>query len=442
MSDEADIDRKRRFLLGATTRDENAAVVRELLSMDPGPGLAGAEVPPPKAMDYASSFANVKSQAEAHESQIMLEERRAAEVASAIAEASRGESLEQWFERLRHEPGLQTWSLCEQLRKRSFESGLNDPEGAESLARMAVEVGQRCVGEGEARLDHDLLAAAWGQLGNALRISSDLPGAESALEKAGDYLDRGTGDPISRAQLLSIEASLAGNRLRFALGIARCRQAAAIFRRVGDRHGQGRMLIQEAYLQMEAGDLEAAMRCHDEALEHVDPVLEPRLILVMQHNLIGQLDEAGQHEEAWRRLPKARRLAEELAGHRLDRVRLGWLEGQISANLGDTKHAEACLVAARDAFVELGVAYDAALVALQLAGVFAPQERSAEMRQLAEEMLPIFESRDLHAHAQAALKIFSDAVRDETAGPALVQEIFKYLEAARNRPELTFRGRA
>ena len=156
--------------------------------------------------------------------------------------------------------------------------------------------------------------------------------------------------------------------------------------------------------------------------------------------MIAQLDEEGRHQEARERLPKAFRMTEEL-GHRLDRVRLRWLEGRICANLGETRYAEACLAEARDAFLELGVAYDAALVALQLADVLAPQGRFAEMRQLAEEMLPIFQSRDLHPHAQAALKMFSEAVRDETAGVELVREVFKYLEAAQNRPELTFRGR-
>ena len=442
MSSETNINRYQRFLRGETNRNENVAVIRDLLLEASAVGSAESITSLPEQTSYASAFAGAKASATLAEARIGTEARRAGEVAKVIAEAAVEGEVETWFDRIRQEQSLQTWALCQELRKRSFDAGLNDPDGGKVLARLAVEVGHQCVGEEGSPLNYDLLAAAWGQLGNALRIASDLPGAEAALVTAVAHLDRGTGDPIARAQLLSNEASLAGNRLQFASGIACCRQAAALFRRAGDRHGHGRMLIQEAYLQMESGDLEASIRCHDAALESIDPALEPRLVLVVQHNLIGQLDEAGRHEEAWDRLPKARRLIDEGFGQRLDRVRLHWLEGQISANLGNTEHAEACLIAVRDAFVELGVAYDAALAALQLAGVLAPQGRFAEMRQLAEEMLPIFQSRDLHPHAQAALKIFTEAARDETAGAELVREVFRYLEAAQNRPELTFRGRA
>ena len=425
---------------GESTREESREVVRELL-LRSGPAEPAFEQPPGEESTYDAVFDRVLGAAAVAQARADAERLTALELADELELELGRKPVAELIETVQLRSRYRSWSLSEVLRSRSFDAGLNDPEGATALARLSLEVARQCAGPDPSRLDHDSMAAAWGQLGNALRIASDLSGSVHALRAAGEHLDRGTGDPIAQGQLLSIEASLDSDRSRFAAGITRCRRAAEIYRRAGDRHGRGRVLIQEAYLQVEAGDLAAAIACLDASLDQIEPALEPRLVLVVQHNLIAHLDEEGRYSEARERLPEARRLAREI-GHRLDQIRLLWLEGRIAAHEAEMGHAETCLTAARDAFVELGVAYDAALVALQLAGVLAPQERLAEVRQLAEEMLPIFESRDLHAHAQAALKMFCDAAREETVGVELVHEILDYLVAARDRPELSFRAPA
>ncbi len=324
---------------------------------------------------------------------------------------------------------------------RSFETGLDEPERAASLARLAVWVAEQTVdAEAVSRLDHDLLGAAWAQLGNALRIASDLQEAEAAFAAAREHLDRGTGDPLDRARLLSFEASLAGDRGRYRDGIVRCHKATRLLRRAGDDHGQGRVLIQEANLHVNAGDMTTAIRCLDLAAARIDPAREPRLALVARHNLASYLDQQERYDEARERLEQARPLARRL-GHRLDLVRLSWLEGRIAFHRGDVRHAEERWNEARAAFVERRVAYDAALVSLELAGLLARQSRWAELHRLVEEMVPIFRSRSLHREVQTALMLFRDAVRDEAAGVAeLARDVWLYLERAENRPDAPFRA--
>jgi hypothetical protein len=68
----------------------------------------------------------------------------------------------------------------------------------------------------------------------------------------------------------------------------------------------------------------------------------------------------------------------------------------------DEEEAEVSLGEARAAFLERGIAFDAALVSLDLAMVHARRGDTGEVQRLAAEMLPIFESRDVRSEAFAA----------------------------------------
>jgi hypothetical protein len=90
----------------------------------------------------------------------------------------------------------------------------------------------------------------------------------------------------------------------------------------------------------------------------------------------------------------------------------------------------------REAFVTEGIGYDAALVSLELAILLAEEGRAAELRDLADEMLPIFQTQDVHREALAALTLFRQAAAREEASPDLVRRINHFLARARYDPEL------
>lgn len=430
-----------RFLRGRSSRAENADVVRALL-MEPSPAGAGAFASPPPAdeADLAAAFERGLGRVAGEEDRFEAQRARAAKVAGELERQLAERPLEELADVIRQQDRFHLWALSETLRLRSFDSGLEDPERAASLARLALWAAEQAADDGAvSRLDEDLLGAAWAQLGNALRITSDLQAAENAFTAAHEHLDRGTSDPLDRARLLSFEASLANDRGRYRDGIARCHKAVRLFRRAGDGHGQGRVLILEANLHVNAGDMATAIRCLDLAAARIDPAREPRLALVVLHNLASYLDQQDRHDEAWQRLEQARRHARRL-GRRMDLLRLAWLEGRIAFHRGDTAHAEKCWNDTRAAFVELGVAYDAALVSLELAGLLARQSRREELHRLVEEMVPIFRSRSLHREVQTALLLFRDAVRDQAAGLVeLARDVWHYLKTAENRPDAPFR---
>jgi hypothetical protein len=119
-------------------------------------------------------------------------------------------------------------------------------------------------------------------------------------------------------------------------------------------------------------------------------------------------------------------------------LKLRWLEGVVAFGLQRTDQAEAAFREVREAFLELGLDYDAALASLDLAGVYVVQGRTADVSRVAEETLKIFQSYNTHREAIAALLVFSSTARLNQAGLELVREVSGFLKRVRNHPDLRF----
>jgi tetratricopeptide (TPR) repeat protein len=342
--------------------------------------------------------------------------------------------------------------LCERLLAASHDEGFREPARSQQLARLAVAVAERVADafpettlESSAPAQSDALAGlgarAWAQLGNALRICSDLEGASTAFRSAEALL---AANPrlglLDKARVFDLKASLCRDRRQFAEAARLLDRVIAIYRRLDQPHLMGRALAQKGMLQFYARDLESCMVLLRRALELIDPHEDPRGYLVVRHNLITALVDDGKPREAFALLFHTRPLYLKM-GDRMNLLRLRWLEGQVAQGLHRLDQAEAAFREVRDAFLELEIEYDAALVSLDLAAVLAEQGRTPDMRRLAEELLVFFESHQILPEAMAALLVFCNAARIEQAGLALVQEVMAFLKQARHTPDLRFAPR-
>lgn len=122
-------------------------------------------------------------------------------------------------------------------------------------------------------------------------------------------------------------------------------------------------------------------------------------------------------------------------------LRITGLRGKIAAAQGDFSTAEAAFLAMREGFLQEESGYDAAIVSMDLALLYLRQGRTAELKALAKEMLPIFRSQDIHREAVAALVLFQEALLEEQVTAAFVRELAAYLDAARYDPSRRFRQR-
>jgi hypothetical protein len=115
-----------------------------------------------------------------------------------------------------------------------------------------------------------------------------------------------------------------------------------------------------------------------------------------------------------------------------------WLETRIAHRSGRWSEAEHRLGRLLQRFVAGGLGYEAALVMLDLADLHLEQGKRVEIRRLAEEVVPVVLSLDVHRQAAAALMTFQQAAQGDRLTRALVSDVAAYLQRARKNPRLGF----
>lgn len=341
--------------------------------------------------------------------------------------------------RVWEDPRFQSWGFFELLVERSRQAALEDPRRAEGLLRLALDVAEQLdPGEYGTGSSEAAKARAWTWLGNALRVLGDFRQAEMAFQTAELYLSRSWLDPLDEALLLELKAPLRRAQNRFEESLELLADAIAIYREVNEPHLQGRALMVKGLALRYQGDFRSAADCFRTSLFLLDGLREPRLLVSGQYNLIGCLQDAGRNAEAAALIPEARKMIEQ-AGTRPDLTRLRWLEGRVTAALGRPAEAEAALLEVREDFFDAALAFDAALVSLDLADFYLRQGRPEETTHLAAELLPVFQSREVYREALASLLVFQQAAEVEQLTSGLIAEIAAYLREARNNPYLRFR---
>ncbi len=352
------------------------------------------------------------------------------------------EPQERRRQRVLDEPRFQTWGFFELLIDRAYAAIQEDARVAEDLLRLAAGVAGRLSAAGYGPgAEETAQARAWTWLANILRVLGDFQQAEAAFLAAEGHLSRGWLDPLDEALLLELKGALRRGQRRFAEAVELLDAAIAIYREVNEPHLQGRALGIKGLTHQYMGDFAGAADCFRTSLFLVDGLREPRLVLTGQYNLICCLHDAGRSVEAASLIEDARRLTEQV-GKRADLLRLRWTEGKIAAARGRLETAETALCEVREAFVESSLVFDSALVSLDLATVYLRQHRPEETRRLAAELIPVFQTREVHREALAALIVFQQAAELGQLTIGQIEEIAAYLRQTRGNPQLRFRGEA
>lgn len=332
---------------------------------------------------------------------------------------------------IRNHPRFHTWGVFERLLEMSILESPRDASASEALAHLALELSNCLDGSRYgAESIEDLRGRAWAYIGNARRVQSDLRGAEEALDLALVHLRRGTWEPWERAVWMDLKGSLLRAQRRFDEALRLLKRALFLFLSVGDQHRAGRTLLNMDNVFHHSGRSEEGIPLLYRALELIDPEQEPMLLLMAKHNLVDDLAEAGKYMEAQRLFLQARPLYQRFAESFVEMRRL-WVEGKIARGLGQPEKAERLLLSAREGCIKLASSYDFALISLELAGLYASQERNTDLKRLAQEMAPIFSSLQIQREALAAFNLWYQAVQSETAGAELAARAIAALRRAR-----------
>jgi tetratricopeptide (TPR) repeat protein len=330
--------------------------------------------------------------------------------------------------------------LCGLLIDESRTSGFEDPSQAIHSARLALAIAETLTEEscGGSEARDGLWCRAAAQLANALRVNNQHDEAQRTFLPVEELVrEQGRIGLSDLAWVLDLRASLHRDFRQFDAASALLERVILIYQKLGQWNLLGRALLQRSAICGEVGDLETEMTLLRRSLDLLDPEEDPRTFLVARHNLIMALNQSGRSREAFALLFHTRPLYLRM-GDRMTLLRLRWVEGAVALGLSRLEQAEVAFREVRDAYIELSLDYDAAVISLELASVYVRQGRAGDLRHLAQEMLVVFTTREIHREALQALSFFCGAARMEGVGMALVREISDFLKQARNNPDLRF----
>lgn len=334
-----------------------------------------------------------------------------------------------------HAREFQTWALAERLCHESEIAASDRAERALELARLALRVAERVPGEERWRLRLEGYVLAF--VASAQRVANDARRAEESFARSRELWAAGApADPaglLAEWRLFDLEASLHRDQGRFPAALELSERALATC----PPEATGRILVKKAAALEDMGEAERAIATLLEATPLVVASREPHLRFALQFNLGVNLCQLERYAEARDLLPEVRGLA--IAQRKqLDLVRVVWLEGRVAAGLGQPGEAEGAFEQVRGEFRQRQMAYDYALVTLELAALYLAQGRCAEARELAHQLVWIFEAKGIHREALAALRLFRQAALGEDLTAELARRIVRYLHRAQHHPELRF----
>jgi tetratricopeptide (TPR) repeat protein len=348
------------------------------------------------------------------ESVAVFESRQAPELLTELT----GHPFDEQLRMVEEREEMHIWGFCRLLLRRSQAAVFDDPTKAVDLADLAVRIAGHLEDGYDPNWVLDLRAQSWAQLGNARRVVGELRSSEDAFRRAEGFLAQSSsGNTQAQAEICALRSSLRRDQRRFEEALALAAQALDLYREIEDMHGVAKVILMKVKLLRETDELEEAISLLEKSPGEIDPVREPRLFAYSRFNLLCCLTLAGRHDEAEHLLPEVQALFRESA-QPLDRVRLTWAEGSIALGRGRMGDAEALFRQVQAAFLERGMGYDAALVSLDLAVLYAQEGRTAEIKQLAVE-------------AMAALLMFQQACEEERLTVQLARQIAAFLKRER-----------
>jgi tetratricopeptide (TPR) repeat protein len=230
---------------------------------------------------------------------------------------------------------------------------------------------------------------------------------------------------------------LRGKQGRYCEAFPLINRAAAIYRRAYLHEDLARVLITKGHLLYVVGDPQRGISELEEGLGLARKVADRRLVLAAKHNLAHCLEECSRLAEAEGLLREIRPEYAAL-GDSLSLLRLRWFEGKVARRKGETEAAEAAFREVRDAFASRGMSFDTALASLDLAAVLLQRGQAAEMRQLAQESVALFQSLKVPRETLAAILLLETAIQQQRLTVVLLHDFAAFLDKARSNPSLRF----
>jgi tetratricopeptide (TPR) repeat protein len=322
------------------------------------------------------------------------------------------------------------------LLRRCLELRYDSPSQMIELALMATVFAQgldpECYGAAQVA-DYRCRAAV--ELGNAYRVADRLNEAGRMLGEATTFLEMGTGDPLLKARLFDVQASLLASRRFYAAACECLRLVRQIHLANGDVHLAGRALISQGLYTIYHGRPAAAVDLLRQGMAEIDRERDATLYFVAIHNQAQCLIELGRYRKARTLLWQNERQDWDMG--RVSRLKLSWLWSRIDVGLGQPQQAWKRLEQVGAGFHEEGLPYKAALVTLELALLASQQGQAAETSRLALEAVQVFRSLNIAPESLGAVVLLQNAIEAQVDVHDLLEWVLGFLHAAEQDPSVS-----
>lgn len=275
---------------------------------------------------------------------------------------------------------------------------------------------------GEERI-YDFRGTANAALGNIKRLTGDFEGAAQALNTSGAFLDKGTGDPYDRSNLISILSSLKTDLGMLEEAADLLGDAIALSRKVNDPALEAKLRIQQSfcigYVDPERGlhlsytalRLLKESRSTDRHLE-----LGGLYLTAYWSNELGHEDEARATLETYRYLF-------DMFPDPVTQGRLLMLDALISRREGRLDYSERLFRQLVDLYGEHQMEFDLALASLEWAESLVLLRRFDEATDVMTQVYPLISSWNIHVDILRSWMIVKEAVRGQAIEDASFREL-------------------
>jgi tetratricopeptide (TPR) repeat protein len=256
----------------------------------------------------------------------------------------------------------------------------------------------------------DAKGEAWMQHGNVLRIFAHFRDSQRSLATAEEELSEGSLRPDLQALLWELRGSLYRDWRKFSLADPCLAIALDYHSHAGHHDDANRCLVARAMTQGYGGSPALAVSLAERAVQGIDPAARPDLAVAAIQALCWFLVDCGDPKRAIACYvdgePLFNRQTDELV-----QIHRSWLRGHIDNALGLFSSAETLYRRAAAGFAKHDLAFDRALVLLDLCMPLAEQDQAEELADVAAEILPEFERIGIGREALASRLLLSAARR-------------------------------
>lgn len=283
----------------------------------------------------------------------------------------------------------------------------------------------------------ELRGAAWKERANALLVAGELPLALDALTNAERAYRQLTFGAVGLSSVALVRASVLCEQELLSEAAECAERAERGFAYLGQEERRMSAVFLRGTIQLEARDVEAAVRLYDQVLEYGEAVNGQQWIARASYAIGNCEVDRGNLGAASMHFHKALVIFRQVGPER-DRLATEWGLARVVLHGGDQMEAIRRFRLIANELEKRSMIADAALVRLDLVEVLLVLGESRQIAAITARLFQIFKAAGMMTGALTALAYMKDAAMTGSLTTAGVHAVRTYLRRVERRPNLLF----